>query len=65
MDKRKLTPGTIVFVLVLLAGSVGYDFWRGYREAGGSFGGIMYVIFGFGILAILWLIRQAGSNSQS
>jgi len=64
MSNRKITRGAVVFGLVLLALSVGYDFWRGYRNGGGVSSGIAFVIFGFIVLGIIGLMMW-GAHSNN
>jgi hypothetical protein len=53
MRKRAIT---ILFLAVLFAISIGYDFYRGYHETRSTAGGIVSDICGLIILAILgWL----------
>lgn len=59
---RRWNLGSVIGITILLAASAGYDFWRGYHAFGNMFGGSLYVVLGFGVLGLLWLI--IGSRSQ-
>ena len=53
MNRRAQTALVILALMVLLALTSGYDFWRGYRETHSFEGGIFYTFMGFVILGIV------------
>ncbi len=49
-----MKKGSVVVIAVLILFSAGFDFYRGYQDGKSIVQGALFVVFGFGVLALFW-----------
>lgn len=58
-----MKKGAALFIGLLVALSVAYDFWHGYHETRSISDGIAFVVLGLGVLAFIWWLSSHPSSN--